>query len=138
MSERTEDPYIISDYYPIEKRKAWITYYPTPNPFGMEVMVTVFYGCSPSDPQGPCLEPQSILEWSPTVYYDVPRDGKLWESGPPGWFKGQCAEAGCTWFYILVERMATGEDVPIEEIKTAYRANNGGKELEQKRIQELI
>lgn len=105
---------------------------------GVETVISVNHGMNRNYPQGPCLEPKEMLEWASSIYYDKSVNGKLWEPGPPGWFLRQCEAAGCLWFYGLVERMAAGEEIPIEEIKAAYRENNGGKELEQKPIYELV
>lgn len=33
------------------------------------------------------------------------------------------------WFVPMVERMAAGEDVTLDEIEAAYREHNGGKEM---------
>ena len=41
------------------------------------------------------------------------------------WFEHRCKEANCEWFVPMVKRMATGEDVPLEEIQAAYLAHNG-------------
>jgi hypothetical protein len=73
-----------------------------------------------------------MLDWVSHIFHENPVNGKRWEPGPPDWFRRKCAEAGCSWFVSFVERMAGGEDIPIEEIKAAYRENNSGKELEQK------
>jgi len=108
----------------------------------MEPLVAIYHGYDRNQPQGPCLEPRRILDFvmGKSIWREI--DGKMkflgYEYEPPGWFKRQCEEACCLWFYHLVERMAGGGDIPIEEIQAAYRENNGGKELEQKRIQELI
>ena len=101
-------------------------------------LVSVGHGMNRNYPQGPCLEPSRILEWAPSMFFNKSVDGKRWESGPPGWFRRQCEAAGCLWFYGLVERMAAGEEIPIEEIQAAYRENNGGKKLEQKPYRELM
>jgi len=38
-------------------------------------------------------------------------------------------KTNCEWFVPFVKRLAQGKEVDIEEIKTAYRANNAGAEL---------
>ena len=40
-----------------------------------------------------------------------------------------CADAGCGWFIPMFRRMASEEDVPIEEIQRAYQAHNGGQSM---------
>jgi hypothetical protein len=131
-------PYIIAKYTDEGGYPTWINYYPGPNSMGVETVISVNHGSNRSYPQGPCLEPEKMLEWAPSIFHDKPVNGKLWEPGPPGWFRRQCEAAGCLWFYGMVERMAAGQEVPIEEIKVAHRENNGGKELEQKAVYELI
>ena len=83
--------------------------------------------------EGCVLPPKKILDFSPHIFRDKAIDGKLkmvgMEQEAPGWFARKCEEAGCSWFVPFVERMASGETVSLEEIQTAYRANNGGKEM---------
>jgi hypothetical protein len=45
------------------------------------------------------------------------------------WFEKKCVEANCTWFVDYVKRMAAGEDIPLEEIQSAYRTHNNGHEM---------
>lgn len=83
---------------------------------------------------GPVLPPEQMLEFAPRIYCVREVDGKkeLWptnEHEPSGWFGSKCAEANCSWFVPLVERMATGEEVALEEIEAAYREHSGGKEM---------
>lgn len=138
MTNEESHPYVIAYLDSGGRERFWINYYPVPNVFrSPSPMVSVFFGSIAGTRQGPCLEPDRMLEWAPSIFYDKSVNGKLWEPGPPGWFRRQCEAAGCLWFYGLVERMAAGEEVSIEEIKEAYRENNGGKELEQKPIYEL-
>jgi len=138
MSRDIAAPHIIAHFQAENGFPAWITYYPVPHLFrDDQPRITLFYGTNRCRPQGPCLRPAEMLEWTPHIFHEKPIDGKRWEPGSPDWFRHKCAEAGCSWFVSFVERMAAGEDIPIEEIKAAYREHNGGKELEQRPICEL-
>lgn len=139
MRDENSHPYFIARSAQRGEEHFCILFYPVPNVFREpSPMVAVVYGWMPGTRQGPCLEPDKMLEWAPSTFYEKSVNGKLWEPGPPGWFRRQCEAAGCLWFFGLVERMAAGEEVSIEEIKATYRENNGGKELEQKPIYELV
>ena len=74
-----------------------------------------------------------MLECRPYIYHNVVLNGVLKtlkiEEEPPGWFLRRCAEAKCEWFVPFVERMAAGDEVPIEEIKAAYRIHNEGQDM---------
>jgi hypothetical protein len=40
-----------------------------------------------------------------------------------------CVDAGCAWFVPMFRRLASGEDVPLEEIQIAYMAHNNGRRM---------
>jgi hypothetical protein len=80
-----------------------------------------------------CLSPSRILERRPHIFHYEVVEGvakmvKIAEE-PPGWFARRCAETKCEWFVPFVERMAAGEEVPLEEIQAAYRIHNEGQEM---------
>lgn len=140
MTNSEKDPYLIGYHKPEKENYYWVLYEPVPD-YAPKEMISVFYGSNPSKPQGPCLEPERILKFvmGTSVWKNVDGKDKFlgWKEEPPGWFRRQCEAAGCLWFYRMVESMAAGEEVPIEEIKAAYRKHNGGKELPQIPIHDL-
>lgn len=142
MTNEESHPYVIAFHDSGEGNRFWINYYPFPNVFrSASPIVSVFFGSIAGTRQSPCFEPAEMLGFvmGRSVWKEV--DGKMkhfgYEYEPPGWFRRQCEAADCLWFYGLVERMAAGEEIPIEEIKAAYRENNGGKDLVQKPIYEM-
>lgn len=136
------DPYIIANYLTKERLPTWILFFPAEPEKDKKKVIAVGHGTNRNNPQGPCLEPKKMLEFlmGKSIWKEV--DGKMkffgCEYEPPGWFYRQCEAAGCLWFYSMVERMAAGEEISIEEIQAAYRENNEGRELEQKPINTLL
>ena len=134
-------PYVIANYINAASLPTWINYFPRRTNVEEVTYISVDHGMNRSYPQGPCLESKEMLEFvmGKSIWKEI--EGTIRYMGneyePPGWFRRQCEAAGCLWFYGLVEHMAAGEEIPIEEIKIAYRENNGGKELEQKPYREL-
>lgn len=51
------------------------------------------------------------------------------EPGRSYFLERMCADAGCAWFIPMFRRMASEEEVPIEEIQRAYQAHNGGQSM---------
>ena len=63
-------------------------------------------------------------------FRNILKDGKIrYEPEPSGWFDRQCGLLDCPWFPAIVRRMASGEIVPFEEIRNAYRIHNKGEEI---------
>lgn len=56
----------------------------------------------------------------------------------PDWLSDQSIEAGCIWICPMIERMAAGEEVPIEEIGEVYREHNGGQPMPRGTLPELV
>lgn len=82
--------------------------------------------------EGPTLPPKEMLEFRKGHLINRVVEGIVkatWEEEPPGWFERKCAEAHCSWFVPMVRRMAAGQEVPLEEIRAAFRENNGGREM---------
>jgi hypothetical protein len=77
---------------------------------------------------GKCLSAKGMLEfrWRSDIWIESPNGRRYGgEKVESDWFKHKCKEANCEWFVPMVERMADGETVPIEEIQAAYIAHNG-------------
>ncbi len=51
------------------------------------------------------------------------------EFEPEGWFKQLCDRNGLAWFFPFVVRLAEGERVETDEIRTAYAAHSRGKPI---------
>lgn len=82
--------------------------------------------------EGATWPPMEMLEFKKGHLVYRVSEGKekaTWEEELPAWFESRCAEAHCSWFVSMVQRMAKGEEVSLEEIRTAFRDNNGGLEM---------
>lgn len=109
----------------------WLSYFGANN---TNPKISAMTGNGPVS-KGPTLSPGKIREFRPHVFHDEIIDGQSKttkiEQEPLGWFTRKCEEAGCAWFLPYVDRMAAGEDVPLEEIQFSYREHNEGREMPQ-------
>ena len=102
----------------------WIVYHPA----NQKVSICTEAGIGPGA-HGATYSPETILTYRPYVTTRVVVDGVLRilksEQAPPGWFERTCRECNCEWFFPLVKRMASGEQVQLQEVQDAYLAHNG-------------
>jgi hypothetical protein len=96
-----------------------------------EIILIKGYG---READGMRLFPEKAFDYIPMSGNETPVDEidqtfTQKEAAELSWFEKKCVEANCTWFVDYVKRMATGEDIPLEEIQTAYRTHHNGLEM---------
>jgi hypothetical protein len=102
----------------------WVAYRPEDPQGGVRIIILIGEG---PVAQSLVTTPIKVLEFIYGQTISKAVNGKVvitTVDEPPGWFERKCHEANCDWFVPMVKRMAAGEDIPLEEIKTAYQLNN--------------
>jgi len=126
-----------SDSVENRKRKGWILIYTPAGLHGSNVPLIGLYEGPNGHYEGGSVEASVWLQRRPSTFDLV--DSQIVENRPePGWFERLCREVGCAWFVPIAQRLAAGENVPLEEIQCTYSLHHHGAHMPQGDLTDLF